>query len=58
MTDRMQDPEPEKGVRQEDKPDTGQKPDLENPEQPEEEIPDKPVPDMDPPGQDDPDETF
>ena len=62
MPDGMQDPtdkplKPEKGVPPQDKPDMGQKPDLENPEKPEEEIPDKPIPDMDPPGQDKPDET-
>ena len=42
-------PTPEKGIPSKDKPDTGSKPDLINPEEPEEE--DEPidaVPDMDP----------
>ena len=42
---------PEKGVAPKDKPDTGVKPDLRNPETPEQQVPDTPIHDMDPPGQ-------
>ena len=48
---------PEKGIAPDDKPDTGVKPDLRNPETPEQHVPDKPIPDMDLPGQGGPDES-
>ena len=46
----------EKGPAPADKPDTGVKPDLKNPEVPEEHIPGKPIPDMNPPGQEEPEQ--
>ena len=49
-------PAPEKGLAPEDRPDTGAKPELKNPETPDEVIPDKPIPDMDAPGQDEPED--
>ena len=48
---------PEKGVAPKDKPDTGVKPDLRNPETPEQQVPGKPIHDMDPPGQDAPEKS-
>jgi hypothetical protein len=46
-------PTPEKGLPPDDRPDTGSRPDLKNPEKPDEEgKPADPLPDMDPDGQD------
>lgn len=56
-TDKPPSSSPEKGTAPNDKPDTGVKPDLRNPETPEQHPPGKPIPDMDPPGQGGPDKS-